>query len=102
MIQAVCASSRTFPLNPVSDVPQHPTFRELWEDCALFASPADPAAAAAAIDRLAEDVDLRTQLGAAARERALGYSIERQAASLASIYRTLTVSPRPDLQIQCA
>ncbi len=52
------------------------TFRELWEGAATFVSPDDPAAAAAAMERLAGDPVARTTLGEAARDRAARYSAD--------------------------
>lgn len=55
-----------------------PTFRELWEGAALFASATDAAAFAAAIARLAEDAALRGQLSAQAARIAHRFTPARQ------------------------
>jgi glycosyltransferase involved in cell wall biosynthesis len=48
-----------------------------------------PASIAAALTRLIDDPELRGRLGAAARERALGYTWDRSAAALLDVYRSL-------------
>lgn len=64
-----------------------PTFRELWEDAALFADPHDPAEFARALDAVAADEDLRRDLADRASERAATYTIERQSELLMQAYR---------------
>jgi glycosyltransferase involved in cell wall biosynthesis len=64
------------------------TFRELWEDAALFVPAADPVAAQDAINRLIADHDLRLDLGAKAQSRAGAYS------PAACVHGTLTVYRR--------
>ena len=66
----------------LSDIP---VYRELWEGAALFAPPRDPAAFAAAVDRLAEDPRRRADLGARARARAVELTPRRQALALRRI-----------------
>jgi glycosyltransferase involved in cell wall biosynthesis len=62
------------------------TYRELWDGAALFFAPNDADALADAFNLLAADGRLRRRLGRAARQRALNYSPERQAARILSIY----------------
>lgn len=62
------------------------TYRELWEDAALFFPPRDAEALAAAINRLMRDQALRKRLGGAAADRARAYSLGRQAARMQAIY----------------
>lgn len=63
-----------------------PTFRELWQDAALFASPRDATAVADAVNRLARDHDLRTERGAAARKRAGRYTVPAMATRMLAVY----------------
>lgn len=63
-----------------------PTYRELWEDAALFFTPGDAAALAEAFNTLAADPALRQRLGRAAKQRARRFSPERQAARMIAIY----------------
>lgn len=63
-----------------------PTFRELWDDAALFASPHEPAAFAAAIDRLMTDAKLRRTLARRARARAGRLTPDAQADAMFDIY----------------
>jgi glycosyltransferase involved in cell wall biosynthesis len=65
----------------LSDIP---TFRELWDDAALFVPPGDAAGFAAAIERAAQDAD---RLGARAEERAARYTPEAMASGMAALYR---------------
>lgn len=67
----------------LSDIP---TFRELWEGAAIFVSPSDAAAFAAAISQAADDADA---LGAKAQERAGRYTPAAMAANMLAIYREL-------------
>ena len=52
-----------------------PTFRELWDGAALFVSPDDDTAAAAALQALLADEGLRRHLGTRARARARRYTL---------------------------
>ncbi len=63
-----------------------PTYRELWDGAALFADPQDPAAFAAALDRLADDAPLRRDLSARAGARAARCTPERQARAMLALY----------------
>jgi len=63
-----------------------PTYRELWTDAALFADAHDPYAFTAAIEQLAADAELRTELGQAARRRAAAFTPEGQARGMIDLY----------------
>ncbi len=60
---------------------------ELTGDAALLVDPTPPEAMTAAIDRLADDADLRAALRARARRRASTFSWERTARATAAVYR---------------
>lgn len=62
------------------------TYRELWDGAALFADPHDPAAFAAAIDRLADDPRLRSRLAHQAGQRAQRFSLQHQCRQALNIY----------------
>jgi glycosyltransferase involved in cell wall biosynthesis len=64
-----------------------PTYREIWEDAAIFVDGHDPQGAAHAINELAEDAGLRGTLGQAARQRAAGFTPKRQLEALLGVYR---------------
>ena len=66
-----------------------PTYRELWDDAAVFADPRDPDAFAEAIDSLARDAERRRRLADAAFIRSRIYSLMAQAKSTAGVYRRL-------------
>ncbi|WP_367617306.1 glycosyltransferase family 4 protein [Plastoroseomonas hellenica] len=70
----------------LSDIP---TFRELWDDAALFVPADDDEAAAAAIIRLLADKPMRSRLGLAAQRRARRYSVSAMAAATFELYRSL-------------
>jgi glycosyltransferase involved in cell wall biosynthesis len=67
----------------LSDIP---TYREIWEDAALFADPHRPDAFADAFNRLADDLELRAALHLKARERSARFSLDAQAAATCAIY----------------
>jgi glycosyltransferase involved in cell wall biosynthesis len=66
-----------------------PTFRELWEEVAIFVDPRDEKGFTRAIADLVGDDFERAVLGRAAKERAALYSPDAMAAQMASIYRSL-------------
>lgn len=70
-----------------------PTFRELWQDAALFVPPRDAAALAAALESLAAAAPERARLGAAARARAASYSRSRMADAYVALYGQVRQSP---------
>jgi glycosyltransferase involved in cell wall biosynthesis len=69
-----------------------PTYRELWSGAARFVPADDPEAFARAVNELAADDRERTNLGAAARRRASGFSPQRQLAGLLSLYEAAAQS----------
>ncbi|HYJ81912.1 MAG TPA: glycosyltransferase family 4 protein, partial [Allosphingosinicella sp.] len=75
----------------LSDIP---TFRELWDEVAIFVDPNDEDGFARAIGDLAGDDFERAVLGRAARERAALYSPEAMAAQMAALYRSLLPAVR--------
>jgi glycosyltransferase involved in cell wall biosynthesis len=66
-----------------------PVFRELWDGAALFVDPLDEHEIAAAVDRLAHDLDERVKLGAAARARASRYTPDRTTVAMLDLYADL-------------
>ncbi|MET0250737.1 MAG: glycosyltransferase family 4 protein [Novosphingobium sp.] len=70
----------------LSDIP---TFRELWEEAAIFVPAEDAAGFAAAISDCIADPQRRTALGEAARHRAQRYTAQRMAQQTAAHYRML-------------
>jgi glycosyltransferase involved in cell wall biosynthesis len=66
-----------------------PTYRELWDDCALFFDPHEPQSLASACMRLSEDEQLRGELVVRSLERSRRFSLERQAASMLETYAQL-------------
>jgi glycosyltransferase involved in cell wall biosynthesis len=59
-----------------------PTFRELWDEAALFFPPRDARCLAETVNRLIEDRTLRAELAAKAFERAALYSLDAQAQAM--------------------
>ncbi len=76
----------------LSDIP---TFRELWDDAALFVPPGNARALARALNRLAADPALRRSFGEAARLRSRRYTPEAQATAMLGLYDTLAGTPAP-------
>jgi len=70
----------------LSDIP---TFRELWDEVAIFVPPRDEEGFTRAIARLVADDFERAVIGRAAKERASLYSPDAMAAQMAAIYRSL-------------
>ncbi|HYI41190.1 MAG TPA: glycosyltransferase family 4 protein [Allosphingosinicella sp.] len=70
----------------LSDIP---TFRELWDEVAIFIDPRDEDGFARAIGDLVGDDFERAVLGRAARERAARYTPDAMAAQMANLYRGL-------------
>jgi len=75
----------------LSDIP---TFRELWDDAAIFVPADDPTAIAAALQDLLEQADHRRQQGVEAAERAAAYSATRMTGRMLAIYTELTGGSR--------
>ncbi|MGH9323298.1 MAG: hypothetical protein ACRD3V_25875, partial [Vicinamibacteria bacterium] len=65
------------------------TFRELWDECALFFDPDDREGLERAFARLIVDVRFRRALTEKARTRATGYSPARMADAYLESYRDL-------------
>jgi glycosyltransferase involved in cell wall biosynthesis len=76
----------------LSDIP---TFRELWNDAALFVPPGDSSGWSRAMTALAEDTVLRGRLSAAANARARQFTLSRQSDRLYALYSTLMTSAVP-------
>jgi glycosyltransferase involved in cell wall biosynthesis len=70
-----------------------PTFRELWDDAAIFVAANDHRGFAAAIERLIGDVPLRLGLGALAQTRAADFSTSTMADRMLELYRELLPNP---------
>lgn len=68
-----------------------PTFRELWDGCAVFYPPGDPVALADAAREVLRQEERRLELAAAAQRRALErYHPDRMVEEYEMIYRVLT------------
>jgi glycogen synthase len=67
-----------------------PSLRETWDGAALFVDPDDHYALRAALDTLIENPERCCNLGARARERALGFSPTRMALAYLDLYRRLS------------
>ena len=72
-----------------------PTYRELWEDAALFADPRRPEAFANAFNTLAGDPQQRATLGLKARERSTRFSADAQAEAMRALYSGIFGRPFP-------
>jgi glycogen(starch) synthase len=66
------------------------SLREVWGDAALFVSPDDDEALAAALRLLARDAELRVELGRRARRRAARYTLARMAHGYVRVYKRVT------------
>jgi glycosyltransferase involved in cell wall biosynthesis len=75
----------------LSDIP---TFRELWDEVAIFVDPRDEGGFARAVGELVGDDFERAVLGRAAKERAARYTPDAMAAQMASLYRELLPAVR--------
>jgi glycosyltransferase involved in cell wall biosynthesis len=76
----------------LSDIP---TFRELWNDAALFVDPNDDRALHDALATLCRDDGKRTRLQLAAQERSQRYSLTRSVEAYRALYQRLqTLRPR--------
>jgi glycosyltransferase involved in cell wall biosynthesis len=63
------------------------TFRELWQDAALFVPPDDPSAVRHAVNGLIAEPELRLRLGAWARARAGAYTQEACVRGTLAVYQ---------------
>jgi glycosyltransferase involved in cell wall biosynthesis len=70
----------------------NPTFRELWNDAAIFADSAQ--AVAGAVERLAGDGQERERLGTLARHRAASFTPRATARQMLAHYRSLLAGER--------
>lgn len=70
----------------LSDIP---TFRELWDDAAVFADPRRPDAFAEALAALFTNDAERRRLGEAARRRAERFTVEAMTDGMLNLYRDL-------------
>jgi len=70
-----------------------PTFRELWDDAALFVDSRDRNALRAALQSVCRDDALRAQLQAKARMRARRYSQRAMVSAYLRLNREMTASP---------
>ena len=86
---AMCGSALV-----LSDIP---TFREIWDGAALFADADDPAAFAAAIDRLAADAGLRRRLAGRATAIARRFGVARQADATLAVYAEAIAAHRREV-----
>lgn len=66
-----------------------PTYRELWDGCALFFKPHDAADLARQVNRLILDERLRLQLVASAKREAGRYSLDNQALAYCRLYAAM-------------
>lgn len=69
------------------------TYRELWNDAALFFDPDDPEDLAAAVNRLIADRALHESLAGRALVRSRRFTPERQAEAMAALYAGLVGAP---------
>jgi len=69
-----------------------PTYRELWEDAALFFPPRDAGALAKTLSELSRDAAARRRLGILAARRARRYSPVRHSASMLAAYEQATLT----------
>ena len=67
-----------------------PTFRELWQDAAVFVAPSDIAALRHTLTRVASDRRARSALQRSARRRARRYTLRNMAARYSDLYLGLT------------
>ncbi|MBS9721884.1 glycosyltransferase family 4 protein [Tianweitania sp. BSSL-BM11] len=74
-----------------------PTYRELWDGAALFASPRDPASFVEALQTLIASETLRRDMGRKALDRAKRYSLQAQAQAMLQIYDAVCVAAEPRL-----
>lgn len=68
-----------------------PTYRELWDGCALFADPRDPRAFAQAVNSLIADPGLRNGLAASARRRSADFTLCAQSEAMWDLYCALAL-----------
>lgn len=76
-----------------------PSFRELWDDAALFFAPRDAADLARQINRLIGDDRLRANLRARAIERAGRYDAARTVQGTCDVYEKVLNAPRAPVRV---
>ena len=64
-----------------------PTYRELWDEAAVFVPGKDAAALARTLDTLLDDPDECSRLGALAQARAARFTVEAMVAGTLAVYR---------------
>lgn len=67
------------------------SFREVWEDAALYVDPRDEAEVRAALRRVIDDAALRADLSRRARDRGARYTPQAMAARYADAYEQVTL-----------
>jgi glycosyltransferase involved in cell wall biosynthesis len=70
-----------------------PSFRELWDDAALFVDPRDRDALCAALQSVCRDEELRARLQSKARTRARRYSQRAMVDAYLRLYSEMTAAP---------
>ncbi|MBV8577834.1 MAG: glycosyltransferase family 4 protein, partial [Acetobacteraceae bacterium] len=70
-----------------------PTFRELWDDAAVFLDPDDAEAWAVSLARLAAAPDTAAELGERARARSALYSVKAMVEQTLAVHRSLLRAP---------
>ena len=83
----------------LSDIP---TFRELWQDAAVFVPSNRPEAFATQLQALLDSPERTAALGAAAQARASRYTVQAMAEGMSGIYAMLLASPLPRLRPEAA
>jgi CDP-paratose 2-epimerase len=83
----------------LSDIP---TFRELWQDAAVFVPPDAPKAFAAELQALLDCPERTAALGASAQARASRYTAQAMAEGMLGIYGMLLSTPLPRLRPEAA
>jgi glycosyltransferase involved in cell wall biosynthesis len=76
----------------LSDIP---TYRELWDEAALFVASRDAKGFAAAINDLVDNASLRDLLGKCARGRAAAFTVERQTDLTRRVYAEALAARQP-------
>lgn len=79
-----------------------PSLREIWGAAALYVQPDDRKSLEAVLTRLIEDGEMRTELGAKARARALQYSSAAMASGYMRIYERSVARTAAERESRCA
>ena len=72
-----------------------PTYREFWNEAAVFFDPLDPASLASVLNALAADASLRFEMGQRALARSRRFSPGTQARQMTELYGLLVSMPLP-------